>query len=86
MRKWMPSRSCRRTRRNLQSYLDGECDPVTGWQVARHVAQCEACFADAEKVRTLKATVARLRLAPDPHVLRRLKSIFGLAGGPPGES
>lgn len=66
---------CRRTMRQLQSYLDGESDEVTTWRVARHLARCPDCFGDADTLREIKDALARLRVAPDGDTLVRLRQL-----------
>jgi anti-sigma factor RsiW len=73
---------CRRTMRQLQSYLDGESDEVTTWRVARHLSRCQDCFGDADTMREIKDALARLRVAPDGDTLVRLRQLVATLTDP----
>ena len=49
--------TCLRTRQMLDGWLDGELDPATGEQMARHVAQCPDCLALRDARGQLRATL-----------------------------
>ena len=57
------TRNCQRTRKMLDGWLDGELDPATSDEMARHVAQCPDCVllrAERERLRgTLRAAAPR---------------------------
>jgi anti-sigma factor RsiW len=74
--RWMRTDPCRRTVRDLQLYLDGEADPDVAWRVSRHLSRCEDCFGDADDLRTVKDAIARLRVAPDPDAIARLRTLL----------
>lgn len=74
--RWTRPAPCRRTLRDLQSYLDGEADVDTAWRVARHLSRCEDCFDDADTIRAIQDALARLRVAPDGDALARLRSLL----------
>lgn len=80
--RWSRPAPCRRTLRELQSYLDGESDPDTAWRVARHLSNCEDCFGGADTIRAIKSALARLRVAPDPDTIRRLRHLLESLEGP----
>lgn len=74
-RRWTRWHRCRRTLAELQTYLDGEADPGAASLVARHLSDCEDCYGDAEVIRSVKEAVARLRVAPDPATMVRLRQL-----------
>lgn len=80
--RWRRPAACRRTLRELQSYLDGEADPDATWRVARHLSRCEGCFGDAAAVRAIKDALARLRTAPDEDALARLQRLLAALTDP----
>lgn len=80
--RWMRPAPCRRTLRDLQSYLDAEADADTVWRVARHLSRCEDCFGDAETTRAVKDAIARLQVAPDGAALARLRGLLADLTGP----
>ena len=80
--RWSRPAPCRRTLRELQSYLDGEVDVDAAWRVARHLSRCEDCFADADTIRAIKDALARLRTAPDGAALARLRDLLATLTGP----
>ena len=71
--------ACLRTRRMLDGWLDGELDPATGGEIARHVSQCPDCLAlrgERERLReTLRAAAPRLTAPQELRdaVMRRLR-------------
>ncbi|CAN5444712.1 hypothetical protein BH23ACT9_BH23ACT9_34590 [soil metagenome] len=69
--------TCRGTTTALQRYLDEEMDPDTAWSVTLHLAGCDPCIEELRAVQRVSALVARLRLAPDPMVIRRLRAVLG---------
>lgn len=73
--RWTRPDPCRRTLREVQSYLDGEADADTAWRVARHLSGCEDCFGNADTIRAIKDAIARLRVAPDSDALERLRGL-----------
>lgn len=74
--RWMRPAPCRRTLRDLQSYLDEEADADTVWRVARHLSRCEDCFGDADMIRVVKDALARLQVAPGGAALARLRRLL----------
>lgn len=64
---------CRQVARIMQAYLDGELPPGDTALVAAHLEDCERCGVDAEVYRRVKAAIGRLRTAPDPDAVRRLR-------------
>ena len=57
------ARACRRARRRLQSYLDGDLDATTADAVARHVASCARCDLEMRTYAAVKAALSRTRAA-----------------------
>ena len=49
--------SCLRTQQMMDAWLDGELDPATGDELARHVAQCADCVALKASREELRATL-----------------------------
>lgn len=80
--RWTRPAPCRRTARDLQSYLDGEADVDTAWRIARHLSRCEDCFADADTIRAIKDAIARLRVAPNDDGLARLRLLLATLSEP----
>lgn len=80
--RWTRPAPCRRTLRELQSYVDGEADADSAWRVARHLSRCEDCFGDADTIREIKDTLARLRMAPDGAALARLRGLLAALTDP----
>ena len=74
------TRNCLRTRQMLDGWLDGELDPATGDEIARHVAQCPGCLAlrsERERLRTSLRAAAPRFVAPvalRQSVLRALRA------------
>lgn len=64
---------CHRVRKVLQSYLDGELDDRHAGMVAAHLDQCDRCGIEAELYEQVRASLQRLRSAPDPDALARLR-------------
>lgn len=59
--------NCQRTRQMLDGWLDGELDPATGDEIARHVAQCPDCLAlrsERERLSTSLRAAAPRFVAP----------------------
>jgi anti-sigma factor RsiW len=83
--RWTRPSPCRRTLREVQSYLDGEADADTVWRVARHLSRCEDCFGDADTVRAIKDALAGLRVAPDGAALVRLRGLITTLTDPTAE-
>ncbi|MFU8840617.1 MAG: anti-sigma factor family protein [Nitriliruptoraceae bacterium] len=52
---------CRQVRRMLQSFLDGEVDPLEGELVAAHLESCSRCQVEAEIQQLVIAALRRLR-------------------------
>jgi len=52
---------CRQVRRVLQSFLDGEVDPLEGELVAAHLESCSRCHVEAEIQQLVIAALRRLR-------------------------
>jgi anti-sigma factor (TIGR02949 family) len=52
---------CRRVRRTLQAFLDGEVTPDRAEQVADHLERCTGCSVEAEILERVIATLRRLR-------------------------
>lgn len=73
--RWAHPAPCRHTLDELHGYLDGEVDADTARQVTRHLSRCEDCFDDADTLREIKDTLARLRVAPDGDELARLRGL-----------
>ena len=63
---------CRRVRKVLQAYLDGELDDRHATMVAAHLDQCDRCGIEAELYERVKDRLAGLRAVPDPDALARL--------------
>ena len=73
---WLRPAPCRRTHRDLQAYLDGEVGEDVAWAVARHLADCDDCYGEADAIRSVKNAVRKLGVAPDPEVVTRLRSLL----------
>ncbi|MCA1692882.1 MAG: zf-HC2 domain-containing protein [Actinobacteria bacterium] len=50
----------RRVRRRVETWLDGELGPGESRSVRRHLDGCRDCRGDAELLRRIKASLARL--------------------------
>ena len=83
--RWRRPADCRAARRLLQSYLDGEASDTDTWLVARHLAECDDCYAEAAAIRSLKEAVRRLGVAPNRDVISRLQDLLATIPSPPGE-
>jgi anti-sigma factor RsiW len=56
----------------LQSYLDGELDPVHSLEIESHLKQCRACSQDYRNLQTLRSTIrSQLPYYSAPAGLRR---------------
>jgi anti-sigma factor RsiW len=71
-------RRCREVAAVLQSYLDGEVDPVTAHAVSEHLEVCRRCGLDASTYRAIRLSIpaAATRSRPsavDPEALGRLR-------------
>lgn len=64
---------CRRTRRQLQAWLDGETTIDDATHLAAHVAQCVACGREAVSLERVIEAIRRQRPDTDPRVLRQLE-------------
>lgn len=50
---------CRRVRRMLQAYLDGELARTTAQQAVQHLEACQRCNLEAQLYREIKRALAR---------------------------
>lgn len=66
--------SCRKVRRLLQAYLDGELQDARSVLVADHLDACLRCGLEASSYRWLKAQLAGLAPAADERQLDRLRA------------
>lgn len=64
---------CHRVQQVLQSYLDGELGDEDAAMVAAHLQWCERCGIEADLYERVKASIADLRVVPDPDVMARLQ-------------
>lgn len=63
---------CRRTRRILQSWVDGELGQHDAVRVAAHLELCVRCGIEAGLYVQVKDALASLHVPPDPFVMARL--------------
>lgn len=66
---------CRQVRRMLQSFLDGEVDPLEGEFVAAHLESCTRCQVEAEIQQLVIAALRRLRPDLDLAAYTRLVEV-----------
>jgi len=67
------AKTCARVRRDFSPYLDGELSPEREQALQRHVAECSACAAHLEELRTLTRGLRRLpRPAVPPDLARQI--------------
>jgi outer membrane lipoprotein-sorting protein len=52
--------NCTHVRRNLKAFVDDELGRLARASVARHLARCEACRAEAEAVRAMSRDISKL--------------------------
>ena len=62
---------CEQAARWTDPWLDGELDPSAAMRIEEHIAECPACRAEADMVRSLKRSLAGLREGPASPALRR---------------
>lgn len=65
---------CREVAAVLQSFLDGELPAEQAGKVAAHVEHCDRCGIEADVYDRVKASLARLRIAPDADTMARLRT------------
>ncbi|MDH7569501.1 MAG: zf-HC2 domain-containing protein, partial [Armatimonadota bacterium] len=64
---------CRRVRKELSVYLDGEMPAAERARVAHHLRQCAGCAAEAEALRrTIHLARSLGALSPPPNLRARL--------------
>jgi len=76
--------TCEEIRGLLSPYADGELDLVRAVEIERHLAECPACAAALERLRTLGGALgdpALYHQAP-PDLHRRVRASVRRAGGP----
>lgn len=68
---------CHRVQRLMDAWLDGELPADQAHRVAAHLADCERCGVEAETLRLVKESLAKvaphLRPPQDPDALDRLR-------------
>lgn len=64
--------SCRRVRRTLQAFLDGEVTPARAELVAAHLESCARCSVEAEILERVITALRRLRPDLDLAAFTRL--------------
>lgn len=65
---------CRRVRRVLQAYLDGQVDAATAAEVERHLAACRRCGGEAAVYAEIRRALARRGARVDEVAVRRLRT------------
>jgi anti-sigma factor RsiW len=55
--------------RQLSAYVDGELTPHEAGEVEAHLAQCESCRAELDRLQSLKSLLGRLPERPVPETL-----------------
>lgn len=71
--------SCWQVRRTLQSFLDGEVEPVRAELVAAHLESCARCHVESEVLTQVIAAIQRLRPDLDLAAYTRLvEAVDGL--------
>jgi anti-sigma factor RsiW len=58
-----------RWQRQLSAYVDGELTPHEAGEVEAHVAQCESCREELDRLQSLKSLLGRLPERPVPETL-----------------
>ncbi len=76
---------CWQVRRTLQSFLDGELDPLRGELIAAHLESCARCQVEADVLSRVIQTLRRLRPDLDLAAFTRLDEVARhLSDGQPG--
>lgn len=78
-------RRCRQVAKVLQSYLDGELDPITAHRVHEHLEECRRCGLDARTYQAIKAAIPVAHTGVhtvdvDPQAVERLRSFAQALG------
>ncbi len=78
------SLSCRRVRRLMHGFLDGEIPAEQAERVAAHLDECVACGIEAEVLRDVVRAIGRQRPDLDPAAIVRLQAhVDRVVGGMP---
>lgn len=69
----LKSLNCREVGLRLQSYLDGEANPLYSVDIEEHLDDCVECGLDADVFRKIKAELSDQASTVDPAVIDRLR-------------
>ena len=73
--------SCREVGEGLQSWLDGELDPVAARRIDRHLEACRRCGLEVDTYRRIKDALAQQSAPLDRQAVARLTAFtLALAG------
>jgi len=81
-------RDCDRMRDELKAYVDRELSPIRRWSVARHLATCDACRAEAKEMAQITEEIRPDETETlDPALRTRfIEEVSAAAPGPPQQS